>query len=60
MEGSAMTALLSTFTEVFTWFTTQIGSIVDLVIGEPLLMLMTAVLMVGAAIGMFTRLLKSI
>ena len=55
-----MTALLSTFTEVFTWFTTQIGSIVDLVIAEPLLMLMTAVLMVGAAIGMFTRLLKSI
>lgn len=55
-----MTALLGTFTEVFTWFITQITAIVNLVIAQPLLLLMTAVLMVGAAVGMFTRLLKSV
>lgn len=58
--GGTMASLLSTFTEVFTWFMTQIGTLVNTVIDNPLLMLMTAVLMVGAAIGIFTRLLKSV
>lgn len=55
-----MSGLLGTFTEVFTWFMTQIGTLVTTVVENPLLMLMTAVLMVGAAIGIFTRLLKSV
>lgn len=55
-----MTALLSTFTEVFGWFITQITTLVSTVIANPLLLLMTAVLMVGAAVGMFVRLLKSV
>lgn len=58
--GVFMAALLSTFTEVFTWFMTCLGTLVTTVISNPLLLLMTSVLMVGAAIGIFVRLLKSV
>lgn len=59
-EASGMSGLLGMFTSVFTWFITQIGTLVTTVVGNPLLLLMTAVLMVGAAVGMFVRLLKSV
>lgn len=55
-----MDTILTTFTSVFSWFTTQIGALVDMLIAEPLLLLMTAVMMTGAAVGMFTRFLKSL
>lgn len=55
-----MDAILTTFTTVFSWFTTQIGALIDMVIAEPLLLLMTAVMMTGAAVAMFTRFLKSL
>lgn len=58
-DGS-MSGLLSTFTQVFTWFITQIGTLVTTVIDNPLLMLMTSILMCGAAIGLFVRLMKSV
>lgn len=58
-DGS-MSGLLSTFTQVFTWFITQIGTLVTTVIDNPLLMLMTSILMCGAAVGLFVRLLKSV
>lgn len=58
-DGS-MGGLLSTFTQVFTWFITQIGTLVTTVINNPLLMLMTSILMCGAAIGLFVRLMKSV
>ncbi len=63
ISGSAsgsMSGLLGTFTEVFTWFITQITTLVTTVVSNPLLLLMTAVLMVGAAVAMFVRLLKSV
>lgn len=59
-ETTGMGALLTTFTSVFTWFITQIKTLVSTVVDNPLLLLMTAVLMVGAAVGMFVRLLKSV
>ena len=59
-ETTGMGALLSTFKSVFDWFITQIVTLVTTVIDNPLLLLMTAVLMVGAAVGMFVRLLKSV
>lgn len=58
--GGSMSGLLSTFTQVFSWFITQIGTLVTTVIDNPLLMLMTSILMCGAAIGLFVRLLKSV
>lgn len=60
VSETGMGTLLSTFTQVFTWFITQITTLVSTVIDNPLLLLMTAVLMVGAAIGIFVRLLKSV
>lgn len=57
---SGMSGLLGTFSQVFNWFITSIGTLVSTVIANPILLLMTAVLMVGAAVGMFTRLLKSV
>lgn len=59
-ETTGMGTLLGMFTSVFTWFITQIGTLVSTVVDNPLLLLMTAVLMVGAAVGMFVRLLKSV
>lgn len=59
-SGGSMSGLLSTFTQVFTWFITQIGTLVTTVIDNPLLMLMTSILMCGAAVGLFVRLLKSV
>ena len=59
-ETTGMGTLLNTFTSVFSWFITQISTLVTTVVNNPLLLLMTAVLMVGAAIGMFVRLLKSV
>lgn len=59
-ETTGMGTLLSMFTSVFSWFITQIGTLVTTVVNNPLLLLMTAVLMVGAAVGMFVRLLKSV
>lgn len=59
MEGTVMESILGSFTSVFSWFTTQIGTLIDLVVAEPLLLLMTAVMMTGAAVGMFIRFLKS-
>lgn len=56
----AMADLLAMFTSVFTWFITQMTSLVTFILANPLLMLMTAVLMVGAVVGMFTRILKSL
>lgn len=58
-DGS-MSGLLSTFTQVFTWFITQIRTLVTTIIENPLLMLMTSILMCGAAIGLFVRLMKSV
>lgn len=59
-ETSGMGSLLTTFKSVFDWFITQIVTLVTTVVDNPLLLLMTAVLMVGAAVGMFVRLLKSV
>lgn len=59
-ETTGMGALLSTFKSVFDWFIAQIVTLVTTVVDNPLLLLMTAVLMVGAAVGMFVRLLKSV
>lgn len=59
-ETTGMGSLLASFSSVFTWFITQIKTLVTTVVDNPLLLLMTAVLMVGAAVGMFVRLLKSV
>lgn len=59
-EGGSMSGLLSTFTQVFTWMISSITTLVKTIIDNPLLMLMTAILMCGAAIGLFVRLMKSV
>ena len=59
-ETTGMGPLLSSFTSVFSWFIAQIKTLVTTVVDNPLLLLMTAVLMVGAAVGIFVRLLKSV
>lgn len=59
-ETTGMGSLLASFQEVFSWFIARIVTIVNTVVDNPILLLMTAVLMVGAAVGIFTRLLKSV
>ncbi len=53
MEGNALTNL----TTAFTWITTNMTSMVTLMLGEPVFLLPVAVTYAGAAIGLCCRLI---
>lgn len=60
MEGaSAMTALLSTCTEVLTWCLTGIGSVADTVMETPILLLGVVLMLTGFVVGMCKRLIST-
>lgn len=53
-----MTAFLETMSEVATWIFGQIATIGNTIMATPFLLVTTGVMLVGAAIGIFGRLLK--
>lgn len=53
-----MTEFLATMSEVATWIFGQIGTIGSTIMATPFLLVTTGVMLVGAAIGIFGRLLK--
>ena len=57
MEGSAMSGFLTTMSEVATWVFDQIGTIGTTIMETPFLLVTTGVMLVGAAVGIFGRLL---
>ena len=52
-----MTAFLSTMSEIATWIFGQITTIGSTIMTTPFLLVTTGVMLVGAAIGVFGRLL---
>lgn len=57
MEGTAMSNFLGTMSEVATWVFDQIGTIGTTIMETPFLLVTTGVMLVGAAVGIFGRLL---
>ena len=57
-ETTAMGGFLSTMSEVASWIFSQITTIGSTIMNTPFLLVTTGVMLVGAAIGIFGRLLK--
>lgn len=58
MEGAAvnsMETLLTTGTSVLTWVLTSIGSILDVVMEEPILLISVILMLVGVCFGYIKR-----
>lgn len=62
MEGAAatltMATILSTITEVFTAAVGWVGTVADVVAGNPLLLIGVVITFIGTGIGLFSRLLR--
>ena len=54
-EGVFMTALLSSATELLTWFITSMGSLITFILGQPAILMMFLILLVGSVVGMLFR-----
>ena len=57
MEGTTMSNFLETMSEVATWIFGQIGTVGETIMNTPFLLVTTGVMLVGAAVGIFGRLL---
>ena len=55
---NAMTELLASATTLFTWVTTQLGSIISTITSNPLLLLGFLMSLVGFVIGITRRLMN--
>lgn len=58
MEGSTMSTLLTDLGTVATNCLTVVGNVVNTIVGNPLLLMTTGILFLGAAIGILGRLLS--
>lgn len=59
-SGGGLTELLSNATSMFTWFITQMGALADFVTDNPIVLTCFLVFLVGAVVGMFMRVWKSV
>ncbi len=50
-----MTELLSSATQMLTWFITSMGSLLTFILGQPAILMMFMILLVGSAVGMLFR-----
>ena len=53
-----MSALLGNMTTIFTWIITQLGALVDVVTGQPLLLIGVILPILGIVIGYFKSLTR--
>lgn len=53
MEGNALSALGTVVTQIGTWM----GSVVDIIVAEPVLLLPVGIFVFGACIGLASRLI---
>ena len=54
-EVSAMTAMLSMFTEIFTWIITSLGTFCTTVLGNPILAFGLGITAIYVVIGIYKR-----
>lgn len=59
-DASTLSGLLGSATEMFTWFITQMGSLVTFITSNPIILVMFIILLCGAVIGMFMRVWRSV
>ena len=57
MEGTTMSNFLGTMSEVATWIFDQVGTVGETIMETPFFLVTTGVMLVGAAVGIFGRLL---
>lgn len=60
IEGGTITEILGYAAEVLTWIITQMGAVVDFVVGQPLILVGFIVSLAGLGINFFLRLFKSV
>lgn len=58
MDTTAMGTFLATMSEVATWIFGQVTTVGETIMDTPYLLVTTGVMLVGAAIGIFGRLLS--
>lgn len=51
----SMTALLDAATEMLTWFIKSMGSLITFILGQPAILMMFMILLVGSVVGMLFR-----
>lgn len=50
-----MAQLLSSATQMLTWFITSMGSLLTFILGQPAILMMFMILLVGSVVGMLFR-----
>lgn len=58
MEGATtgtMSSLLESATSMLTWFISSMGDLLEFILGEPAILMMFMILLVGAVVGMLFR-----
>lgn len=50
-----MDQLLSSATKMLTWFITSMGSLLTFILGQPAILMMFMILLVGSVVGMLFR-----
>lgn len=50
-----MTELLASATTMLTWFITSMGSLLTFILGQPAILMMFMILLVGSVVGMLFR-----
>lgn len=58
MEGATtgtMSSLLESATSMLTWFISSMGELLEFILGEPAILMMFMILLVGAVVGMLFR-----
>lgn len=59
-SGSDLSELLSNATSMFTWFITQMTALAGFIVDNPIVLTIFLVFLVGAVVGMFMRVWKSV
>ena len=54
-----MTALLSSATELLTWFISSMGSLLTFILAQPAILMMFLILLVGSVVAMLFRIWHS-
>lgn len=58
-SSSSLTGILSSATEMLTWFITSMGSLLTFVFANPVILVMFLITLSGSAIGMLMRIWHS-
>lgn len=58
--SASITEILKMATEMFTWFISSMGNLVNFIFSNPAILIMFLILICGSVIGMFSRVWHSV